>query len=245
MAFFHGYFDESGKHQEHKVVSFCGFLDADWTAFENEWEYLLRKNKIPALHVSAGSLKSTSTALNLYRQFIQAIRKHVEHGFGVAVDVAGFNATNKVKQEYGGDAHYCAFSTAIRDVVKYVQSIPDSRVAIVCDDDPEKACTCYKMFDRMRQNVKQPENRKILKSIAFADDEAYPQLQAADLFSWVSRAESLYRFHGQDYSLRELYSEFVFDFPGFKTEFTTPFWDAAHLKEVEANVVAVLSRKKR
>lgn len=244
MAIFQAYFDESGKHQDHKVVAFCGFLSEDWTDFNNEWNYLLRKNKIKALHFTADSFKARAEKLKLYRQFIRVISKTVQHGFGYCVDVPGFNATKHVKGGYKDDAHYCAFSSVIRDVVRYVQTAQGSQVAIICDDDAAKACICYKMYDRIRQNNQQPENRKILKSIAFADDDAYPQLQPADLFSWVSRAECLHRFHGENFSLRELYSEFTFDFPGTKVQFTARFWDASHLAEVEGKVDEVLSQNK-
>lgn len=181
----------------------------------------------------------------MYRPFVQAIKKHVEIGFGIAVDVAGFNSiAPKFQKSLGGDPHFLAFRSVVRDIVKYSQSAPDPSVSIICDDDPEKACGCYKMFDRLRQDSKHPENRQVLKSIAFADDEFYPQLQAADLFSWVARAESLYRWHNQDFRLRELYQEFVIASTDFKLTFTSAFWSAEHLQNLNKMTLEDLQKLK-
>ena len=40
MAFLRGYFDESGKHEEQRAVSFAGLVCEDWHPFLNEWAYL-------------------------------------------------------------------------------------------------------------------------------------------------------------------------------------------------------------
>jgi hypothetical protein len=74
------------------------------------------------------------------------------------------------------------------------------------------------MYNRMRQSPDFPGNRRSLKSLAFADDEYYLHLQAADLLSWIVRVESLYKFHGEDYSLRALFTEINTASPEFKLE---------------------------
>lgn len=244
MGFFQGYFDESGKHQTNRVVSFCGLVDCDWDGFASAWTYQLRKNRIPALHISKDSLKATTKQLKMYRQFVRAIADNVESAFGMAVDVTAFNAMHKVfRRQFRDDAHYLVFHNVLRDVIKYVSLHPEPSVAIICDDEPSKACDCYKHFDVMRQNVKQPENRRVLKSVAFADAKFYLQLQAADLFSWVSRAECLYRFFGEDYSLRELHHEFNLMTPERKITYATAFWDAEHVAKVNQLTISHLGPK--
>jgi hypothetical protein len=237
MAFFQGYFDESGKHQAQKVVSFCGFLSSSqhWGEFEEEWNYQLRRNKLTHLHISKDDLGASKERIKMYRPFIHVIKKTIEHGFAMAIDVSAFQSWHKVmRKEYRDDPHFVVFQVVLRDVIKYASRLPEPSVSLVCDDEPSKACECYKMYDVMRQNIKQPENRRVLKSITFADAKFYTQLQAADLLSWVSRAESLYRFFGEEYSLRELYSEFIMASADFKTKFTSGFWDADRMKKVEA-----------
>jgi len=247
MAFFNGFFDESGKHQAQRVVSFSGFVDSQWGPFEIEWEYLLRKHKKPnGIHLSKEDLKARGSVLKVYAEFVRAIKKTVEHGFSIAVDVGSFGQSHKIiRSHYRDDPHYLAFYTVMRDVVKYAGEGSDPAVSIICDDEPSKACECYKMFDVMRQNSKQPENRATLKSITFGDSKFYYGLQAADLFAWVCRAESLHRFFGESYSLRELFSEFNMDSPNYKTEFTAGFWSASQLKELEEKCIEHTKSKKR
>lgn len=247
MAFLKGYFDESGKHQRSDVVSFCGFVESDWEPFQNEWNYLLRRNKISSLHIGKDALKADAARIKMYAQFVQAIKKTVAQGFAMVVDVAAFkNMSAVVRKEYRDDSHFLAFSSVVRDVVRYANVLPDPSVAIICDDEPSKACECYKMFDVMRQNSEQPESRKTLRSIAFADAGFYTQLQAADLFAYICRAESRYRFFGEDLPQRVLFKEFQMDAPEFRTTFKTGMWDAAILQEYDAGcLVEIESRKNK
>ena len=246
MGFFTAYFDESGKYQTNRVVSFCGLLgsDLDWTNLRGEWEYLLRKNKLPYLHISKGDLKATAQQIRLYRPLVQAITKNVERGFAAMVDVAAFKETHKViRKAFRDDPHYLVFNVALHYVIDYVERQSSPTVAVVCDDEASKACECYKSFDVMRQNAKQPENRRILKSIAFADAKFYPQLQAADLFSWASRAESLHRFFGEEFSLREIFSEFNMVSADRRIGYDSGFWDAKNLKDLSTGTTRALGLK--
>ncbi|MGD1096685.1 MAG: DUF3800 domain-containing protein [Bryobacteraceae bacterium] len=126
------------------------------------------------------------------------------------------------------------FYKVVRQIVEYANILPDPTVSLICDDDPSKACECYKQYDVMRQNVKeQPENRRILKSIAFGDSTHYMQLQAADLLAWILRAESLYEFFGEDYNLRTLLPEFRIEAPEFKLQCAPAFYGPVQLKQFE------------
>lgn len=247
MGFFQGYFDESGKHDKANVtvVSFCGFVDSDWSALEAQWNYLLRRYRLAELHIGKRDLDANAETIRIYRSFVHAIKQHVEHGFAVAVDVKGFKSARKMfREHYRDDPHYLAFYTVIRDVVKHVGCEPDPSVAVICDDEPSKACECYKMFDVMRQNNKQPENRRVLKSIAFADSSFYVQLQAADLFSWITRAEAMKKFFGIEYSLRELFTELQMSAREFKLDITSAFWDEVHMQNFTAPKLASKSKKR-
>jgi hypothetical protein len=237
MAFLSGYFDESGKHAQQKVVSFCGFLSSApaWEKFRSEWEWLLRKYRKPYLHLSKEKLASTLTEMQMYRDFIRVITDNIEHGFALAVDVAGFKGMPRpVQIRMGDDPHYLAFSHVLVNIVKYASVMHDPTVDIICDDDPEKACVTYQMYRRIQQ--KDSTNRKVFKSIAFADDEYYPQLQAADLFSWASRAEALSRFFGEKYSLRAIYEDFSALYNGKKTLYTSAFWTKEDLEQYAKRV---------
>jgi len=229
MAFLTGYFDESGKHDKTRIVSFCGLVNADWSGFEAEWAALLRRYQMPALHV--GAKRVSSDELDMYRRFIQVILRTVEHGFAIAVDGETFASTTTLHGAFTNDPHYAAFSTVLLDLTKFASVLPEPSIALVCDDDPKKACDIYGLFSRYRQrNV---ESWKVLRSIAFADDRFYMQLQAADLFAWVTRFEAAHRFCGEPFTLRELHSEFNLQFPARVFQPTSGFWDADSLRRYE------------
>jgi len=52
MAHLYAYFDESGKHKEHPIVTIGGLLDGmvRWRAFTEKWVQLLRDHQVPDFH---------------------------------------------------------------------------------------------------------------------------------------------------------------------------------------------------
>ena len=79
-----------------------------------------------------------------------------------------------------------------------------------------------------------------MKSLTFADSKFYCALQAADLASWVARAESRYRFFNEDYGLRELYAELTVPMLESKIDWRSSLWSAEHLRDFNANTVKAL-----
>lgn len=237
MAFYQGYFDESGKHQTHRVVSFSGVVDCDWEQFARGWNAKLADFQIPYLHLSKHSLKATDKQLAMFKAFIGVIKRTIHKGFAYSVDVPAFDGLHKsVRRELGGDAHYLAFSTTLLGVVDYASKLPYPAVAVVCDDDPSKVCESYKWFNRFRQDAARPQNRDVLRSIAFADDKYYPQLQAADLLSWVTRAEASHRFFGEPFRLRALFEEFNRATDDCIFSMQSAFWSSAYMEEISKGI---------
>jgi hypothetical protein len=180
----------------------------------------------------------------MYEQFARAITKNVEHGFAIAVDVQSFHALHKsIKSALGDDPHFLAVDTVLQQIVDYAAVFPNPSAAIICDDDAEKACETYRRYKRAQQ--RNARFRSVLKSIAFGDDSYYPQLQAADLFSWVTRAEAFYRFFGENYSLRTIFTEFNMSYAEKKIRYDSGFWGDEHLKELGDQVLAQLNKLKK
>jgi hypothetical protein len=69
------------------------------------------------------------------------------------------------------------------------------------------------------------------------------QLQAADLLAWILRAESLYEFFGESYSLRELLPEFQSNDSNFRLQLAPAFYDSDHLKSYEAECLQRMAKK--
>lgn len=243
VAYLNGYFDESGKSAKDKVVSFCGFADSDWDLFASKWSKLLRRYRLPALHLSKDKLKATAKNLSMYREFIKVIKQSIECGFGCAVDVPSFTTIHKsVASELGGsDPQFLAFITVLKMLKEYTRVSRDPSISIICDDDREKACNTYKLYMRAKQRYN--ESARIFVGIGFADDVHYMQLQAADLFSWITRAEALHRYHGESYSLRELFGELNTSGPDVQLKFQAKFWDQEQISDYSARVDRELSKK--
>jgi hypothetical protein len=68
-----GYFGESGKFTDHSIVAFCGLMNTNegWEPFKSEWDYLLRRNGLKSLHMSAGKL-NFKRALSAKRQAVKS-----------------------------------------------------------------------------------------------------------------------------------------------------------------------------
>ena len=245
MAFLTGYFDESGKREQNSVVSFCGLVNSDWGEFDREWNSLLRRKGLSALHIAKDALKATPTQVALYQQFIQVILRTVEQAFAVAVDVKAFDGMHRaVKSALGDDPHYMAIATVLLDVIKYATVLPESlTMDVICDEDENKACGMYEAYRKYRN--RNPESRNVLKSVAFADDSHYPQLQAADLFSWVTRAEAEHRFFGKPFGLRDLYREFNLKIPTRIVGIQSAFWDQSFIKQFEKPTKVQLAKLRR
>jgi hypothetical protein len=60
-----------------------------------------------------------------------------------------------------------------------------SPIGIIIDDDRESSLSCYKMLHTLKQTF--PKVRERISSISFANDMAYPGIQAADMLAYESR----------------------------------------------------------
>jgi Protein of unknown function (DUF3800) len=208
VAALFAYFDESGKFHDHSVVSVCGFVDTaeHWTHFSLDWKYWLRRSGLACLHAKKALRHSQPLSKklpafepiprsNAIAPFIRTIKQNLVFGVGVAVHVAAFQAApSRMTEAFSGDPQYLAFTKAIYITLDH---FPDEKtsVALICDDDQEKALSVYRLLMRMKSA--DPKIKKRIPSICFGDDCEYPSLQAADLFSYLLRLEAERTFHGK------------------------------------------------
>lgn len=217
-----GFFDESGKFHDHQIISFCGFLGRaeQWNALQVEWNGLLLRYGIASLHMSGGmlnfkrSLSSKHPALGkdsrikVLKEFIKVIKRNLNVAIANAVHVKDYQAQPEHHKSIlgGDDPYYWSFSQAMAEVLGYLKSVPGSEANIIVDDEEKYFVECYKLMARFKRGS--PETRKCFISMCAADDEKFPQLQAADLLAYLTRNEAGYKFLGIDYDFRELYEEF-------------------------------------
>jgi hypothetical protein len=222
MAIFYGWFDESGKHHDHPVVSFSGVLGPHerLAAFEDAWKELLRRYGWASLHMTKVlSVKKFSKyvqadtkeeRIEALKPFADCISKHFELGFIEAIDVKGFKSlAENVRIQLGSpdDPYLIAFTRALLHINDYVGD--DGRVALVCDDDAATAWDCYRHYRSVR-NVHDQIRQKTI-ALTFADDEYFPALQAADMLAFLTRLEAKREFYRIPYSYRNLFGYLVSD----------------------------------
>ena len=247
MAFFNGYFDESGKFRDHTVISFAGFIAApeQWGHLQDDWEYLLRRNGVKSFHLAEVlkfnrplSLKRPSMGIQerteVINEFVRAIKKHVEHGVAISVDVSGFKDLKSHQQEKLRDPHYVAFVLAMMELAEHIRPL-DDEIALACDDEEQFSVECYKHYTRIRKD--NAEMRRKFICISFADDDYFPQLQAADLYAGISRLEAKKEFLGEEHAFGGVVSEFKLHDPSDRMgSITGRFMDSKQLADFAASL---------
>jgi hypothetical protein len=214
MPVLYAYFDESGKFVNQDIVAFggvCGDL-SQMEKFDRLWRRELRKARLPALKMSRAMknevalsevipAQSVKDRIKALRPFALCIRDHAEHALGLAIDVAAFRDLPKRTRMVLGsldDPHYVMFLRTLTHLLDYA---PNDHVSLVCDDEEQTAEPCYKYYRRVKK-VYPPAER--LGGIGFADDEAFPVLQAADMMASLVRLEAGKRFFYRDFDYWEL-----------------------------------------
>jgi Protein of unknown function (DUF3800) len=215
MAILNAYFDESGKHHEHPVVTLTAVCvsQPNLAAFDNAWNALLRQYGLRALHM-VDAMKNRKLSPNVPAQtsdervdamkpFADCINRNLEYGLVQAIDVRGFNALSKGMRAGLGspdDPYFIAFQRAILEMIDCIHS--DDRISLVCDYDNATAWDCFRHWKGVRNS--HDLIRKMTISLAFADDEYFPALQAADMVAYLARLEAVRQFHGRQYSYKPL-----------------------------------------
>jgi hypothetical protein len=223
MIFLQSYFDESGKCASHddNIISFCGFVSSvdKWRACWDEWDRLLFNYELPEIkahHVlryrRAMTQKMPAIGIDArveaLKPFVDAIRQSIGFGVAVTLDCIAYRNLSEADRNVLGEPHYWAFRQAFLLIKqwaehRYVKFMPDVQVSMCCDQEERYSVECLKLFIKLRKE--QPEMRKRFVSIAFGDDKAFFQLQAADLLASLARQESAQRFHSAAFDMKPLY----------------------------------------
>ena len=252
MAALFAYFDESGKFKDHKIVSFCGFV-ADFQqseSFAGDWRYLLRRNGLKSLHttrdLNSPKLSSKNPArgqverLKVFVPFVATIRRYLRHGIYVAVDVEAFrNLPSHASQALKGDPYYLGFYKAVGCLLDYANSGKRIETSLIIDQEEKYGIKCFEFLTKMK--LSDPAVRETIVSFCFGDADIYPNLQAADLFAYLTRSEALRRFHHQEYWYRDLYTEMNLAEP---TVGDRQFVGGFYGKEELDSLAAYLAKKK-
>jgi hypothetical protein len=215
MAIYNAYFDESGKHHDHPVVTLSCVCVAQskLEQFNSEWERLLDQYGWNALHMVDAmrnrklspkvSAVTTEERIEAMKPFVDCINTKLDFGIVQALDVKGFNGLSKTLRAGLGnpnDPYFVAFMRALIELTERVQAA--DRISLLCDYDIETAWDCYRHWKGIRQAHNLISKKTI--SLTFADDEYFPALQAADMVAYLARLEAKRQFYGTPHSYRKL-----------------------------------------
>jgi hypothetical protein len=255
MAILNSFFDESGKFKDHKVVSFCGVCAAPsrLKTFEEEWNVILRRTGLASLtmkraleyhrRLSPSIPKQTpAERIEVLKQFSSCIRNHLELGVAIAIDVPGYAALSpNARRSIGNskDPHYFSFMRALTQTAEYAQG--DDKVSFICDDGEETALNCYKFYRIIRKL--EPEWKKRLVALSFADDEHFPALQAADMLSSLMRLEARRRFYREGHDYQSLVLHLMADSTPSSIQWRAVFFGKQELQSLSDELERVRARR--
>jgi hypothetical protein len=247
MALFKGFFDESGKFQDKRVVSFCGLVSSvpKIREFEEDWKGLLKYFGLPYLTMKRAlrrkipfspnvEAKSAEERNKVLQSFTQCIRKHFELGVAITVDVDAYSKWSpEARKRVGGsdNPHYFAFLCGLTGAAKHLSS--EDRFSLICDDDRQTAMSCYGLYSRVK--TIHPELRKKMISITFADDNEVVPLQAADLFASLCRREAARQFHQEYYEYMSSFTALTK--PGSGMYWGVSFYDTERLTKLGKDLI--------
>lgn len=211
----HGFYDESGKFKDKKVISIGGVASykTDLDNFAQEWGRHLRANGLAVLSAKKVfnprrplSRRNTDVGIEKRIQalhpFVSCIRKHLQVVTGVAIDAQAFNnLPPHFFQFYGRDPSYMAFVSNLLELIGYTPQ--RDKIVLVFDEDEETTIPFYHLYKRVKKLW--PGARGKLAAISFADDRLLLGLQAADLIGGLVRLEIDRRLNRTPYDYRELY----------------------------------------
>ena len=206
------FFDESGKFNDHDVISFGGVVspsvDFHEQGFVNEWARCLDQNGLRVLRANR-PLSDKNPALGTENRiaallpFIQCVRNHIQVVTGIAIDVKAYRAMPPhFIQMMGDNPHFTAFTRALLAVLEITGQ--EDKISLICDDEEQTAWPMYQMFRRVK--LIYPDAHEKLRAITFADDRWSFGLQAADMVVSLVRCDADKQFFGKEYQYAPLFS---------------------------------------
>ena len=250
-----GYFDET-ENSRADFVAMSGYLadHSNWDALSTDWDLLLKKHKIPYLHVkdflAAKKVyedlgwnkppKSTS-ALDVLGEFIDVICKHTIMGVGIGVDAKKYREILKDVRKKDKPEVFC-FERTIRRVLEASHALQwEEPLAVIFDDCEQYSMKAYANLCEIQR--RSPELRTRIGMIGFGNDEIVPPLQAADVLAYAT--QRLQGIGGQDAWLQHpQFSKLLhLDNPAYGPMYVSEFWDIATLENEKDKLIAIGNRE--
>lgn len=248
MAVLQSFFDESGKFQDHQVVTFCGFgaSDSQLRDFNKHWENQLRRCGMDALHwVKARRCgkalgdnigpQSPKERINDLKPFADCVNDYLGVGVATVFEVSGYTSFAQDSKKLLGGADNPFYVQFLRTIMLLAEFARSEKITIMCDEDEETALNCYRLYRRVKEI--NPKVGKRLAAISFADDVNFPALQAADMLSFLCREQAKLQWYKEPYEYRDFF-RYLTDPRGTSAlQWQVIFKDKEALQQLEKSLV--------
>lgn len=200
------YFDESGTHDQSKVVTVCGLVGTtvEWSRLERPWKQNLEALKVPCFHAT-----DCSAGRKDFQGIDRPLRDSLSMGLSLAIAdrqlaIIGGSvfredwnncATRLMKEAYGGDPYHLCFALALQQLSDWSERFAGGDpVALVFarqqqyNDYSEKILTL----------VNGSKHYQHIGSLSFSRPECVIPLQAADHVAYENYQELYAQLQGSD-----------------------------------------------
>jgi hypothetical protein len=197
------YFDDSGTHEDARVVVWGGVLGTEdqWSGFDNAWRARLRSPLPGKPPLRRFHLAACEAGADEFRGYSRAEKDHVTYLFRSIIMDAGLVHLSSVVsrpdwdelivgtlRERIGDAEHAAFLRCIRDSLEVGHLLYDDERLITITFDKGRQSRLQLLADRVMEF-----DRRLLgiADLRFRSVELLPPLQAADIVAtesfWASQ----------------------------------------------------------
>jgi hypothetical protein len=197
MATFQVYCDESGHlSQNYVVFAACVFSQDETVSFARKWQEILRDARVKYVTMKEamgfrgqfGGWKANDRDA-LLETLTSLVQERCVFHTHSSMTTESFRALHQTQQQRLKGIVYAGFETLIRFIAdEAVARNQSHRFQLVCDLSEEYAEKTLKLFQKLRM---QTIYKRFFPSLAFAADEEFPQLQAADLIAFCRKEELL------------------------------------------------------
>lgn len=196
----HANIDESGKFQDKDVICLTGIITSvnNWRVTTGEWKRTLDVHKIAYLHVKElrrwegiyaekkdqwGDAGREEVLADFAKVVKFSMSEKRGIGLSVSLDAATWRMLTSEEKRRIGKANLAAFEMFVAGMLYLGLHMfpPDFDIGLICDEDEEMAIPTYELLRKAK--VANPEAKKRVNSLCFANDKVYLPLQMADLLA--------------------------------------------------------------
>ncbi len=196
------FFDDSGKLADQEMVVFGGcLLTTDHLVVMSErWTDTLKESGLSYLSMKdamnfEGEFKNWKKDKShnereadrdaLLVRLVSTADFDVKAYPTAGVSSAEFKALPDDQRKKLKDPHYCTFEACMNRAIDLV--VQGEFLHVYCDSSENYAKECIGLYHKLR--MRDPEFRKRCVAITFAEDEAFPPLQLADVVAYCVRKQ--------------------------------------------------------